>query len=33
MRQSTIGAHKGGLYREVAFLEGGHYRQVSLYYI
>ena len=29
--ESSIGAHKGGPYREVAFLQGGYYRQVSLY--
>ena len=31
MGQSTIGAHKAGLYGKVAFLYGDHYRLVSLY--
>ena len=30
-RTKQYWAHKGGLYREVAFLKGGHYKQVSLY--
>ena len=29
--ESSIGARKGGLYGEVAFLWDGHYRQVSLH--
>ena len=29
-RESSIGARKDGLYREMAFLWGGHYGQVLL---